>query len=80
MKMSLVTTCVSNEGFEVGLYSTRYPVMGLPPSFLLAFHWTDMEVEDVASTDTMVGAEGANANVCDSRASISWVMLTRCLK
>ena len=34
--------------------------MGLPPSFLLAFHWMDMEVEDVASTDTMVGAEGAN--------------------
>ena len=33
--------------------------MGLPPSFVLAFHWTDM-VEDVASTDTMVGAEGAN--------------------
>ena len=34
--------------------------MGLPPSFLLAFHWTDIEVEDFASTDTMVGAEGAN--------------------
>ena len=33
-----------------------------------------------ASTDTMVGAEGANTNVCDSRASIWWVMLTRCLK
>ena len=33
--------------------------MGLPPSFLLSFHWTDIEVEDVASTDTMVGA-----NVC----------------
>ena len=39
--------------------------MGLPPSFLLAFHWTDTEVEDVASTDTVVGAEGAN--VCDDR-------------
>ena len=61
-KMSLATTCVSNEGFEVGRYSTMYPVMGLPPSCLLAFHWTDMEVEDVASTDTMVGAE--DANVC----------------
>ena len=59
-KMSLATTCVSNEGFEVGRYSTTYPVMGLPPSLLLAFHRTDMEVEEVASTDTMVGAEGAN--------------------
>ena len=37
--------------------------MGLPPSFLLAVHWTDMEVEDVASTDTMVGAEGTNVCV-----------------
>ena len=37
--------------------------MGLPPSFLLAFHWTDMEVEDAASTETMVGAEGANVCV-----------------
>ena len=59
-KTSLATTCVSNEGFKVGRYSTTYPVMGLPPSFLLAFHWTDMEVEEVASTDTMVGEEGAN--------------------
>ena len=37
--------------------------MGLPPSLLLPFHWMDIEVEDVASTDTMVGAEGANACV-----------------
>ena len=37
--------------------------MELPPSFLLAFHWTDMEVEDVASTDTTVAAEGANVCV-----------------
>ena len=59
-KISLVTTCVSNEGFEVGRYSTTYPVMGLPLSFLLAFHWTNMEVEVVASTDTMVGADGTN--------------------
>ena len=41
--------------------------MGLPPSFLLAFHWTDMEVEDIASTYKMVGAEGANVRVCDDR-------------
>ena len=34
--------------------------MGLPPSFLLAFHWTDMVAEDFASTDAMVGAEGAS--------------------
>ena len=37
--------------------------MGLPPSFLLAFHLTDIEVNDVALTDTMVGAEGANVCV-----------------
>ena len=66
-KTSLAMTCVSNEGFEVGRYSTMYPVMGQPPSFLLAFHWTDMEVEDVASTYTMVGAEGANVCVCDGK-------------
>ena len=40
-----------------------YPVMGLPPSFLHAFHWTDREVEEVASADTMVGGEGANVCV-----------------
>ena len=44
-----------------------YPVMGLPPSFLLAFHWTDREVEDVASTDTMVGGEGANVCVIGAK-------------
>ena len=32
-------------------------------SITLAFHWTDMEVKDVASTDTMVGAEGGNVCV-----------------
>ena len=37
--------------------------MGLPPSFLLVFHWMDMEVEDVVSTDTTEGAEGANVCV-----------------
>ena len=37
--------------------------MGLPPSFLLPFHSTDIEVEDVALTHTMVGAEGANVCV-----------------
>ena len=62
---SLATTCVSNEdgGPEAAWYSTTKPVIGLPPSFSLAAHWTDMEVEDVASTDTMVGAEGANVCV-----------------
>ena len=35
-------------------------VIGLPPSSLLAAHFTDMQVEDVASADTMVGAEGAD--------------------
>ena len=38
--------------------------MGLPPSLELLSHLTDMEVEDVGSTDTMVGAEGANVCVC----------------
>ena len=37
--------------------------MGLPPSLALAAHWTDMEVEDVAMTTPMVGAEGGT-NVC----------------
>ena len=39
--------------------------MGLPPSLALAFHWTNIEVEDLASTDTTVGAEGAN--VCEKQ-------------
>ena len=34
--------------------------MGLPPSLVHAAHFTDREVEDVASTAKMVGAEGAN--------------------
>ena len=37
--------------------------MELPPSLVHAAHFTDMEVEDVASTDTMVGADGANVCV-----------------
>ena len=39
--------------------------MGLPPSLVHAAHFTYMEVEDVASTesDTMVGADGANVCV-----------------
>ena len=32
-----------------------------------AAHFADMEVEDVASTDTMVGAEGANVCVMAGR-------------
>ena len=45
--------------------------MGLPPSFLLALHWMDMEVDDIASTDTMVGAEGANVCVIVSKYMMS---------
>ena len=37
--------------------------MKLPPSLVHAAHFTDMEVEEVASTDTMVGAEGTNVCV-----------------
>ena len=48
--------------------------MGRLPSFLLAFHSTDIEVEDVASTDTMVGAEGANVCVM-----IGKYMISKCL-
>ena len=45
--------------------------MGVPPSFLLAFHWTDIEMEDIASTDTMVGADGANVCVMVGNSSKS---------
>ena len=41
--------------------------MGLPPSLVHAAHFTDMEVEDVASTAKMVGAEGTNVCVMASK-------------
>ena len=37
--------------------------MELPPSLVHAAHFTHREVEDVASTDTMVGAAGTNVCV-----------------
>ena len=41
--------------------------MGLPPSLVHAAHFTDMEVEDAASTARMVGVEGTNVCVCDGK-------------
>ena len=38
--------------------------MELPPSLVHAAHFTDMEVEDVASMAKMVGAAGTNVCVC----------------
>ena len=35
-------------------------MIGLPPSLELSSHLTSMEVEDTDSTDTVVGAVGAN--------------------
>ena len=61
--------CISNgdAGSKAGRYSTTYPVMELPPSLVHATHFTDMEVEDVASTAKMVGAEGTNVCVIASK-------------
>ena len=48
--------------------------MGLPPSLVHAAHFTDMEVEDAASTAKMVGAEGTNVCVMASKSSVqSWL-------
>ena len=48
--------------------------MGLPPSLVHAAHFTDMEVDDVASTAKMVGAEGTNVCVMASKSCIqSWL-------
>ena len=44
--------------------------MELPPSLVHAAHFTDMEVEDVASIAKMVGAEGANVCVMASKSSV----------
>ena len=41
--------------------------MELPPSLVHAAHFTDMEVDDVASTAKMVGAAGTNVCACDDK-------------
>ena len=43
--------------------------MELPPSLAPAAHFTDMDVEDVASTAKMVGAAGTNVCVMASKSS-----------
>ena len=52
--------------------------MELPPSLVQAAHFTDMEVEDVASTAKTVGAAGANVCVMASKGSVdqtlSWLL------
>ena len=48
--------------------------MGLPPSLVHAAHFTDMEVEDAASTVKMVGVEGTNVCVMASKSYVqSWL-------
>ena len=70
-KTSFSSKCVSNGDArsKAGRYSTRYPVMELPPLLVLAAHFTDMEVEDVASAAKMVGAAGTNVCVMVSKNS-----------
>ena len=68
-KTSSPSKCISNgdSGSKVERYSTTYPVMELPPSLVHAAHFTDMEVEEVASTAKIVGAEGTNVCVMASK-------------
>ena len=49
------------------LYSTTKLVIGQPPLLVISSHLTSIEVEDVASTDTVVGAEGAKVCVIAER-------------
>ena len=55
-----------------------YAVMGLPPSLVHAAHFTDMEVEDVASTAKIVGAEGTNMCVMASKSSVDQILKVGC--
>ena len=63
MKITSLDNSLSDLVFVRMVALGPYPVMGLPPSFVHASHFTDREVEDVASTDTMVDAEGPNVCV-----------------
>ena len=44
-------------------------MIGLPPSLVDAVHFTDMVVEDVASTAKLVGAAGTNVCVMAGKSS-----------
>ena len=44
--------------------------MELPPSLVHAAHFTDMEVEDVASTAKMVGSAGTNVCVIAGKSTV----------
>ena len=52
--------------------------MELPPSLVHAAHFTDIEVEDVASTAKMVGAAGTNVCVMTSENSIDQTFKVGC--
>ena len=52
--------------------------MELPPSLVHAAHFTVMEVEDVASTAKMVGAEGTNECVMASKSSVDQTLKVGC--
>ena len=52
--------------------------MELPPSLVQAAHFTDMEVEDVASTAKIVGAAGANVCVMTSKGSVDQTFKVGC--
>lgn len=45
-------------GLEVSLYSTRWAVMGLPPSLAMAVHLRAITSEEVAVAERRMGAEG----------------------
>ena len=52
--------------------------MGLPPSLVQAAHFTEMEVEDVASTAKMVGAAATNVCVMASKSSVDQTFEVGC--
>ena len=52
--------------------------MELPPSLVQAAHFTDIEVEDVASTAKMVGAAGTDVCVKTSKSSVDQAFKVGC--
>ena len=52
--------------------------MELPPSLVHAAHFTDIEVEDVASTAKMVGAAGTNVCVKTSESNVHHTFKVGC--
>ena len=52
--------------------------MELPPSLVQAAHFTDMEMDDVASTAKIVGAAGTNVCVMTSKSSVDQTFKVGC--